>query len=61
MAVEAIKCATQLDRLVVMKHGNKTATQDKHVYNKNPKWAKNLQTWGNAGMVKEGKDGKSGN
>ena len=35
VAIEAIKCAAQLDRLVVMKHGDKTATQDKHVWELN--------------------------
>ena len=60
VAIEAIKCATQLDGLVVVKLGDKTGTRDEHVFGANPKWAKNLRTWGEAGVVREGKDGKTG-
>ncbi len=35
--------------------------RDKHIYAKNPRWASNLRTWGEAGVVKEGKGGKNGN
>ena len=34
--------------------------RDKHVYAKNPRWASNLRTWGEAGVVKEEKDDKTG-
>jgi hypothetical protein len=30
------------------------------VYGVNPSWSWNLRTWGEAGVVKEGKDGKTG-
>ncbi len=43
-----------------MKIGDKTATRDKYIYNKNPRWASDLRTWGEAGVVKEGKDSKTG-
>ena len=32
--------------------------RDKHVYAKNPIWASDMRTWDEAGVVKEGKDGK---
>ena len=30
------------------------------MFKANPKWSKNLRTWGEAGVVREGKDGKTG-
>ena len=42
VAIEAIKCATQLDGLSVTKMGDKLESQDVHVYGKNPKWAQQL-------------------
>ena len=54
VAIKAIKCATQLDGLVVVKLGKKTATRDKHVFKANLKWSKNLRMWGEAGVVREG-------
>ncbi len=60
VALEALNCATMLDGLRIVKVGDRTATRDEHVYNKNPRWASNLRTWGEAGVVKEGKDSKTG-
>ena len=60
VAIEAIKCATQLDGLSVVKLGDKLATRDVHVYGKNAKWAKQLRTFGEAGVCKEGKNAKTG-
>ena len=60
VAMEALKCATQLDRLKVVTLGNQTTTCDILMFGKNPNWAKNLHTWGQAIVVKEGKDGKTG-
>ncbi len=60
LAIEAIKCATQLDGLRVITVGDKTATRDVHVFKSNPNWAVNLRTWGEAGVVTDGPNGKSG-
>jgi len=60
VAIKAIKCVTQLDGLVVVKLGNKTGTRDEHVFEAYLKWSKNLRTWGKAGVVREGKAGKTG-
>ena len=40
--------------------GDKIETRDVHVYGKNPKWAQQLQTFGKAGVCKEGKNVKTG-
>jgi hypothetical protein len=61
VSIEAIKCATQLDGLRIVTINGVTATRDFHVYSVNPSWSRNLRTWGEAGVVKEGKDGKTGN
>ena len=34
--------------------------RDVHVYGVKPKWACNLHTWGEAGVVKVGKNAKTG-
>jgi hypothetical protein len=63
LEIEAIKCATQLDGLRVITVGGMTATWDFHVvrvFESNPNWAVNLRTWGEAGVVTDGPDGKSG-
>ena len=60
MALEALKCATILDGMRLVTIGDKTLTHDKHVYAKNSRWASNLRTWGEAKVVKEGKDNKTG-
>ena len=60
VVIEAIKCATQLDGLLIVEIKGVSQTRDKHVYGKLPKWSKNLRTFGEAGVVKDGKDGKIG-
>ena len=60
LAIKAIKCATKLDGLWVIKVGDKTGTRDIHVFKSNPGLAVNLRTWGEAGVVTEGSNGKSG-
>ena len=59
VAIEAIKCATQLDGLVVVKLGDKIGTRDEYVFEANLKWSKNLRIWDEDGVVREGKDGKT--
>ena len=61
VALEAISCATQLDGLVVVKIKGKLATWDMHLFGVNPTWSKKLCVWGEAGVVAEGKDSKTGN
>ena len=60
VSLEVLKCATMLDGLRIVEVNGKRKTRDEHIHGKNPKWAKNLRTWGEAGVVKEGKDGKTG-
>ena len=60
VVIEAIKCATMLDGLTTVKFGDKDASHDIHVFGTLSKWSANLRTWGEAGAVKTGKDGKSG-
>ena len=60
VAPKAVECACKLDGLRVVTLNGKTATRDVHWYGKNPSWANNLRTWGEAGVVKDGKDGKTG-
>ena len=40
--------------------GDRTGTWGFQVFKSNPSWAVNLQTWGEAGVVAEGPNGKSG-
>ena len=49
---EAYKTATQLDGLVVTEIDGKLATRYEHWAGKNPKFAKHLRVWGEAGTVK---------
>ena len=60
VAPKAVECACKLDGLRVVTLNGKTATRDVHWYGKNPSWANNLRTWGEAGVVKNGKDDKTG-
>ena len=60
MALEAIACATQLDGLVVVEIKGKLATHDMHMFGANSTWSKKLHVWGEAGVVAEGKDSKTG-
>ena len=61
VALEAISCAMQLDGLVVVEIKGKLATHDMHMFGENPTWSKKLHVWGEAGVVAEGKDSKTGN
>ena len=60
VALEAIACATQLDGLVVVDVKGKLATHDVHMFGVNPSWSSKLRIWGEAGVVAEGKDSKTG-
>eukprot|EP01082_Thalassiosira_pseudonana_P000277 g29.t1 g29 contig1:64548-67487(+) len=60
VVIEALQCATMLDGLVAVTVNGVTATRDEHVFKSNPKWANHLRTWGEAGVVKEGKRSKTG-
>ena len=59
VAMEVLKCATQLNGLKVVTLGNQMTTRDILMFGKNPNWAKDLHTWGEAGVIKEGKDRKT--
>ena len=61
VAIQAITAAVLLDGLNVVTINGKSATRDEHVFGKNPSWSKNMKVWGTAGVVKTGKDGKTGN
>ena len=61
IVLHAIKCAIQLDGLRLVNVGGKVATRNEHVYGHNPGWANNMRTFGECGVVKEGKNGKAGN
>ena len=54
-----LTCAMQLDGLKIVTVNGVAVTRDMHVYKENLRWSKNLRTWGEAGVVKEGKDGKT--
>lgn len=60
VAVEAIMCAVQLDGLVVVEVNGKRMTRDQHMYGSNARWSKHMRVFGEAGIVKIGKDGKTG-
>ena len=45
VALEAISCATQLDGLVVVEVGGKTAMCDRHMFGVNHSWARKLHIW----------------
>ena len=40
--------------------GGKTAMRDMHMFGANPSWAWKLRVWGEAGIVAEGKNSKTG-
>ncbi len=44
VVIEAIKCATMLDGLTMVKLGDKDAPSDMHVFGTLPKWSVNLRT-----------------
>ena len=58
--LEAISCTAQLDGLIVVEVGGKTATHDTHMFGANPSWDWKLHVWGEAGIVAEGKNSKTG-
>jgi hypothetical protein len=60
VAVTAILTACQLDGLKLVEVKGVTATRDTHMYGKNPSWTCNMQNFGEAGVVAEGKDKKFG-
>ena len=60
VAIESIKCATQLNGLCVIELNGVSSSRDIHVYGTNPKWVTNMRTFGEAGVVAEGKRGKIG-
>ena len=51
---------TKLDWLTVIHLDGVSKTRIEHWGNKVPQFAEHLRTWGEAGTVKTGKDGKSG-
>ncbi len=55
---EAVKTATHLNNLMPVTIRGVTQTCWEHAGYKVPKWTKTLQTFGEAGIVKEGKKGK---
>ena len=60
VVLEALTCACMLDGLVVVKANEKIQSRDEHVHGKQPKWIEDMHRWGEAGVVKEGKNGKAG-
>ena len=60
VAIEAIKTATSLDGLRVVTLGGKEASRDEHVFGSNPSWVDNMHTFGEAAVVTEGKNSKTG-
>ncbi len=58
--IEAAKTATALDNLIPVKWKGETKTWYEHAGHKIPKFVKYLRTFGEAGMVKDKKDGKVG-
>ena len=61
VAIEVLKCATLLDGLNVVTIKERTTMHDVHLFGINPLWTMILHTWGEARVVKSGKDGKTGN
>jgi hypothetical protein len=51
---------TLLDGLSVVNYHGTLTTQDIIIYGENPRWTNNLRVVGEAAVVKEGKDGKTG-
>jgi hypothetical protein len=60
ISIEVLMTVTLLDGLTVIPFHGVQATRDMIIYGENPKWASNLHVIGEAAVVKEGKDGKSG-
>jgi len=53
--------ATALDNLIPVMWNGVTKTRYEHAEHKNPKFVKHLRTFGEAGIIKNGKDRKVGN
>lgn len=60
VCVESIKLSYQLDGLRLVTINGVRKTRDEHVFGVLPKWAKNMRTFGEAGVVKDQKHGKMG-
>jgi hypothetical protein len=60
VALEAISCAMQLDGLVMVEAKGKVATRDMHMFGANPMWSNKLRICGEAGVMAEGQDSKTG-
>jgi hypothetical protein len=59
-AVEILSTVTLLDGLSVVNYHGTPTTRDIIIYGENPRWANNLRVIGEAAVVKEGKDCKTG-
>ena len=55
-----MSCMTQLDGLVAVKVGGKTATCDVYMFSANPTWSRKLRVSGEAGVITEGKHSTMG-
>jgi hypothetical protein len=60
IAVEILSTITLLDGLSVVDYHDNLTTRDIIIYGENPRWANNLHVIGEAAVVKDGKDGKTG-
>lgn len=60
VCIEAIKYAIALDGLHIVELNGEEKTRDQHVFSHNPKWVTHMQTFGEAGVVTEGKHEKIG-
>ena len=59
VAIKAVCCVMQIDGLTVVDVEGKSKTRDEHVFHEKPGWVVNLRKWGEAGVFKLGKDGKT--
>jgi hypothetical protein len=60
ICIEAIKHVIALDGLHIVELNGEKKTRDQHVFGQNPKWVTHMRTFGEAGVVAEGKHGKIG-
>jgi hypothetical protein len=60
ITVEILSTVTLLGGLSVVDYHGTLTTRDIIIYGENPRWANNLRVIGEAAVVKEGKDGKTG-
>ena len=61
LSIEAISLVTLLDGLSIIEWKGEKMTRDEAFFGKIPSWASRLRTFGEAGVVKEGKNSKMGN